>query len=133
TGAATIAGWTNANDFPIVAAAQARAGGARDAFVARLSPAGNSLIFSTYLGGALQDTANGLAVDGSGNTYVTGDTQSPNFPLRGPTQASLRGGTDAFLVEYNSTGALLFSTYYGGSLDDSARAVAVTSDGYAYI
>ncbi|OBZ17574.1 hypothetical protein A7975_06860 [Bacillus sp. FJAT-26390] len=93
-------------------------------FITKLNAAGTALIYSTYLGGSSYDHAQGIAIDASGNAYVTGNTTSTNFPLTsGALQSSLNGGSDA----------LVYSTYYGENGFDSGRAIAVDSSGNAYV
>ena len=83
----------------------------------KLNATGSKLVYSTYLGGSGQDYATGIAVDGSGDAYVTGDTDSTNFPTTpGSLQPVLAGAVQAFVSELNPTGsALVYSTYLGGS------------------
>src|ERR1017187_8262344 len=76
---------------------QSKLAGARNAFVLKLAAAGNSLVYSTYLGGNSSDSGNGIAVDAAGNAYVVGDTTSLNFPASGWQRAN-RGGQDAFVA-----------------------------------
>ena len=85
-----------------------------------------SVTFATYLGGEVQDEGLGVAVDNAGNTYVTGATNSVNFPAT-DTFPPL-GGFDVFVTAFDPTGHLLFSTVLGGSSDDVGTAIAV-SDG----
>ena len=95
---------------------------------------GSALVYSTYLGGSNDDQANGIAVDSSGNAYVTGYTYSTDFPTVNPLQGSLGGGRDAFITKLNPVGsALVYSTYLGGSNDDQANAIAVDPSGNAYV
>ena len=92
-----------------------------DAFVTKLNATGTALVYSTYLGGNGDDYGHGIAVDGSGNAYVTGDTASTNFPTTaGAFQTSYGGGNgDAFVTKLNATGtALVYSTYLGGNGND---------------
>jgi hypothetical protein len=95
------------------------------------------LVYSTYLGGGIDDYGQGIAVDSSGNAYVTGFTNSLNFPTASPFQASQGGGPlffDAFMAKLNSTGtATLYSTYLGGLGDDGAYAIALDNAGNPYI
>src|SRR5207302_11096849 len=79
------------------------------------------LSYSTYLGGAGDDAANAIAVDSSGNAYITGYTGSPNFPLQNPLQSvNGGGGSDVFVAKLNAAGtALIYSTFLGGAGDDS--------------
>ena len=88
-----------------------------DAFVTKLNAAGSALVYSTYLGGSGDDDGNGIAVDSSGNAYVTGYTDSTNFPTANAFQAAFGGGSgDAFVTKLNAAGsALVYSTYLGGS------------------
>lgn len=126
-----IAGLTESNDFPIVDGfGHVRAGG-EDAFVARVSSQGQ-LLYSTYLGGAQDDSARGVDVDFDGNTYVAGVTSSRDFPAS--AGSSYRGGeTDAFLAKITSIGdSLAYSAFVGGSGRDLAEAVAVDGTGRAY-
>jgi uncharacterized protein DUF4214/beta-propeller repeat-containing protein len=132
-GEAVITGYTYSTTFPTASAVQATPGGGRDAFVTKLNAAGNGLIFSTYLGGSGQDSGNGIALDAQGNIYVTGDTASTNFPTRNPFRAANQGQQDVFLAKLSPTGALLYSTYLGGSTDDHASAIAVDSSGSVYL
>ena len=67
--------------------------------MAKLNPAGSALVYSTYLGGSGTDFSNGIAVDASGNAYVTGSTTSTNFPTANPLQATLVGSNDAFVAK----------------------------------
>jgi len=98
------------------------------------------LTYSTYLGGTGNDQGNAIAVDGSGNAYVTGETNSTNFPINfpgGPSipiiQASNGGGGDAFVTKFGPTGAQIYSTYLGGGSDDQGRGIAVDGAGQAYV
>jgi Bacterial Ig-like domain (group 3)/Beta-propeller repeat/FG-GAP-like repeat len=135
-GSAYVTGYTASNDFPTSNAFQAVfGGGGFDAFLTKLTPTGNALVYSTYLGGNGQDLGNNIAVDVTGNAYVIGTTVSTNFPTVKPIQSSLAGGlNNAFVTKFNTTGsALLFSTYLGGGPDygygialDSARNAYVT-------
>jgi len=109
------------------------------AFAAKIGPDG-SVLWATLLAGSQQDEAHAIAVDSAGNAYVTGRTNSLDFPLANPVQA-IRGkiagegnGFDAFLSKISTDGKkLLYSTYLGGSGEDAANAVAVNSTGEAYI
>jgi Beta-propeller repeat len=118
SGNAYVTGSTTSTDFPLKSALQGTYGGDTDAFVTKLNAAGNALVYSTYLGGSQPDGGAYIAVDGGNNAYVTGQTESSPFPTSGATQTALGGGNDAFVAEINSAGALAFSTYLGGSLDE---------------
>jgi uncharacterized protein DUF4214/beta-propeller repeat-containing protein/all-beta uncharacterized protein/parallel beta helix pectate lyase-like protein len=132
---AYITGVTASTDFPILNALQSGFGGHfGDAFITKLSPAG-SPVYSTYLGGTGVDGGTSIAVDGAGNTYVTGATYSPNFPTANAAKASFSGVlSDAFAVKLNASGAALtYSTYLGSSGDDRGYRVTVDASGNAYI
>jgi hypothetical protein len=132
-GNAYIAGSTASADFPTSGGIQSYAG-AGDAFVTKLDPTGSVLVYSTYLGGSAFDEALGIAVDSSGNAYVTGDTASTNFPTANPYQATLSGTQNAFVAKLNAAGNdLLYGTYLGGSGSDIGQAVAVDVSGIVYV
>ena len=134
SGSAVVAGLTSGG-FPVTAGAlQTVYGGLQDAFVARLNPNGQ-LVYATYLGGPAADVATGVALDQSGNTYVTGYTASLRFPTTaGVPQTTYAGGAyDAFVSKLNASGALVYSTLLGGSGNDTASSIAVTSGGGACI
>ena len=96
-----------------------------------------ALVYSTYLGGSGEDFGYGIAIDGSGNAYVTGQTQSTNFPTTaGAFQTTLggAGATNAFIAKLNADGsALVYSTYLGGNYFDEGSAIAVDGSGNAYV
>ncbi len=134
-----ITGFTKSVDFPSRPGAfQTTTQGGQDVFVAKVSPNGSSLLYATFLGGNGTDTGLGIAVDQQGNAYITGRTDSTNFPvLSGAFQLALNGGSgvgDAFAVKLDATGGkLLYSTYLGGTLDDQGNAIAVDKSGNAFI
>lgn len=137
-GSAYVAGSTGSANFPGAASSTIQptlGGGTSDGFVAKFTPAGTGLVYSTYLGGTGSDAVTGLALDPALNTYVVGSTDSSNFPTTAPLQASRNGlGSDAFVAKLNPAGgALAYSTYLGGSGDDIAYAVAVDSAGLTYL
>ena len=106
---------------------------APDAFVAKFDPDGG-LVYATYLGGSGRDSANGVAVDGDGAAYITGDTGSKDFPVVGAFQATPHGFADAFVSKLDPTGAALaYSTYLGGSKGDVAYGIAVDATGGAHV
>ena len=135
TGDAYVTGTATSSNFPTTTGAlQPTYNGDTDAFVTKLNPSGSALLYSTFLGGSGFDAGASIAVDGSNNAYVTGQTSSSAFPTANPTQAALGGANDAFVSELNSTGtALIFSTYLGGSADEDDGgkygAIAVKTDG----
>ncbi|HLX44891.1 MAG TPA: SBBP repeat-containing protein [Bryobacteraceae bacterium] len=132
-GNAYITGSTGSSNFPLVAPAQATFGGGRDAFAAKLNAAGNALVYSTYLGGTNTDLGTAIAIDGSGNAYVAGDTLSANFPVAGGAQNTFGGQTDSFVVKLNSSGARVFSTFLGGAGAEHAGGIAVDASLNVYI
>jgi uncharacterized repeat protein (TIGR01451 family) len=129
-----ITGDTASVNFPTVSGFDSTANGSNDVFVAKLNPTGTALVYSTYLGGSGDDFAHGIAVDASGNAYITGSTESPNFPLMNAAQTTYQGNDDVFVTKLNATGtAILYSTLLGGSDFDSGNAIAVDNSGNAYI
>ncbi len=140
-GAAYVTGWTTSDDFRLSFPLQGRLSGNSDAFVAKLTPDGRHLAYSTYLGGSGADQGHGIAVDQAGAAYITGNTRSDDFPMRGQAVQSQYGGGgerldggDAFVAKIRPKGdALAYSTYLGGSLDDSANAIAVDGTGSASV
>ena len=141
-GSAYVSGFAQAG-FPTTTAAfqPGFGGGPYDAFVTKLGSTGSALVYSTYLGGSGDDEVfGGLAVDASGNAYVTGFTTSANFPTTPGAFQTTFGGAgplgfgDAFVTKLNSTGSMpVFSTYLGGSGDDFGAGIAVDGNGNAYI
>ena len=127
-----VTGLTGSTNFPVAAALQSSLVGYRNAFIARLDSLG-CLIFGTYLGGNGSDSGYGIAVDGSGNVYVAGQTSSFNFPVLNAYQNTNHGQSDAFVTKLYAAGSLAYSTYLGGSGADGAQAIAVDASGNAYI
>ena len=134
SGNAYVTGGTSSSNFPTQNPYQRASAGDRDAFITKLSPSGNILVYSTYLGGSDFDEGRGIAVDGPGNAYVTGITTSSDFPTHNPFQGTRAGELDAFVTKLSSSGnALTYSTYLGGFDDDYVGEIAVDSAGNAYI
>lgn len=134
-GSAYVTGETFSTDFPKVNAFDAVLGGSRDVFVTKFSPSGTALTYSTYLGGTDNDVARCIAVDGSGAAYVTGQTNSFNYPTQNAYDATAGGfGEDAFVTKLSAAGnTLVYSTYLGGSNDDWGYGIAVDGLGNAYV
>ncbi|MFN3480867.1 MAG: SBBP repeat-containing protein, partial [Thermodesulfovibrionales bacterium] len=135
-GNAYVAGSTHSDDFPIKNAYQG-VQWSWDAFVTKLNPSGNGLVYSTYHGGSELDDARAIAVDSYGNAYVAGFTTSTDFLTKNAYQGSKAGGSDAFVIKIDTTqsgaNSLIYSTYLGGSKWDEAYAIAVDSGGNAYV
>jgi hypothetical protein len=134
-GNAYITGQTTSLDFPMQHPLQGTSGAPYDAFVAKIDPSGSTLIYSTYFGGNGDDVGAGIAVDASGQPYVTGHTGSSNFPTTpGAYETAYSGYTDAFVAKFNSSGsALIYSTYLGGNGYDVATGIAIDPLGNAYV
>src|SRR5216684_1733026 len=150
SGNAYVAGDTFSSNFPTHNSLYsfnngAGTNGSDDAFVTELNPMATAFVYSTYLGGSFSDFANGIAVDGSGNAYVTGETLSADFPTTlgsfqptcgtDSTCNAVAGAafSDVFVTKINAGGTLGYSTYLGGSSDDTGIAIAVDSSGSAYV
>jgi hypothetical protein len=138
SGNAYVTGYTVSTDFPCLNQYQTDQG-YDDAFVTKLDPSqsgSSSLLYSTYLGGGSLDYGTGIAVDSSGNAYVTGYTVSTGFPCLNQYQ-TYQGSYDAFvtMLDPSQSGAnsLLYSTYLGGWNDDRGCDIAVDSSGNAYV
>lgn len=137
-GVAYVTGLTTSTDFPTTGGALKPSldGTGSDAFVTALGAAGNGLVYSTYLGGTGDELANGIAVDGNGSVYVTGDTSSTDFPTTtGAFQRTPGGGLyDVFLTRLNPGGAAIaFSTFVGGNGVDRCAALALDGLGNCYL
>jgi hypothetical protein len=153
-GNAFVTGFTDSSNFPTVNALYPTISGSinkktkayyGDAFVAELDASGSNLVFSTYLGGGSLDTATGIALDSSGNVYVTGTTTSTNFPIVNPVAFQLTGSTNltlnqlagtnnAFVAEIGAGGTnLIYSTFLGGFSYDVAEGIAVDAAGSAWV
>jgi hypothetical protein len=140
-GNAYFTGETHANNLPTTPGAAQKnfGGGGEDAFVGKLNPTGSALVYLTYLGGSGSEDSgepdSTIAIDGTGNAYVSGMTQSTDFPTTtGAFQTSLVGTEDAFVTKLNTTGtAFTYSTYLGGTGINYSTGIAVDSAGNAYI
>jgi len=130
-----LTGRTESRDFPTTAAAFSRTyGGAGDAFVCEIDPTATTFVYSTFLGGNRSDSGNAIALDSAKNAYVTGETESPNFPVLTPYQAALKTGGDAFVTKIKAGGAALsYSTFFGGSNLDYGTGIAVDFTGSAHV
>ena len=147
SGDAYVAGWTYSTNFPVTEGAfqavnNAASGEGRNAFVTALNPTGSALLYSTYLGGSNNDNGYGIAVDSSGDAYVTGSTLSDNFPVTQGAFQTTRSPSAIgypFVTKLNSTGsALVYSTFVGDSdttlgAVDSGNAIAVDQFGDAFV
>jgi hypothetical protein len=134
-GNAYVVGNTSSTTFPTtVGAFQTTNAGNFDVFVAKVNPAATGLEYSTLLGGALEDSGFSIAIDPTGHAYVSGRTQSGNFPVTaGSFQTSLGGGFDAFVTKLEPDGSgLVYSTYLGGSGNEDGK-IAIDTAGHAYV
>ncbi len=133
SGEAYVTGATSSSNFPLVAAVRSTLGGSKTAFALKLNATGNTLLFSTYLGGSTYDMGTAIALDATGHAYIAGDTQSADFPVIGAFQSAIGGGFDAFVTKLNSTGTYVYSTFLGGVANEHAGGIAVDSSGAAYV
>jgi hypothetical protein len=151
-GDALVTGMTTSRNFPTTPRALRRRfhsapcssnlspnGPCPDAYAARINPGGTALVYSSYLGGSGMDTGTGIAVDGAGNAYVTGTTASKDFPVtahalqRVYRGSGSPGATTAFVTKLTPGGLLVYSTYLGGTRQDTGAAIAVGRMGEAYV
>lgn len=132
-GAVYLTGFTTSTDLPTTSGAfQLAAGGSSDSFVAKFNADGSALVYSTYLGGDDSDQAWSIAVDSGGSAYITGQTESTNFPV---TPGAFQTGFGRlFVTKLNPGGSdLVYSTYLGGNGFDEAWAIAVDEAGQAFV
>jgi hypothetical protein len=146
-----LTGSTGSADFPVANAYQSTLrAGASDVFLTKLSPAGNSLVYSTFFGGTSPqwlpgnylEVGRALAIDPAGNAYLTGLTDSTQFPVVQPIKATLTPDptadpnsptNDLFLAKFNPAGTPTFSTYLGGNKDDEVYDVVLDAAGNIYL
>ncbi len=139
SGYAYVTGYTGSSYFPTTMGAYdvTYNGGTSDVFVTKLNKSGSALVYSTFLGGGATgpDQGYAIAIDGSGNAYVTGYTYNSDFPVTaGAYDMTYNLGWDAFCTKLNAAGSgLLYSTFLGGTSHEVGRAVAVDGLGYAYV
>lgn len=134
-GNAYVTGRTLSASFPAGAGAfDPTANGSEDVFVTKINASGTGIVFSTFLGGAFYDEGGGIAVDASGNIFVTG-TASSGFPTTAAAfDTTFNGGADVFVAKLNAAGSsLIYSTYIGASNIDAANDLAIDAAGSAYI
>ena len=121
------------SDFPVFNPIQEYAG-KWDVFVSKLNATGQTLLYSTFIGGSENEDATAIAVDASGNAYVAGKTASPNFPTASPWQAMSGGGEDAYVVRLNANATdLVWSSFLGGPLAERVLGLAVDGTGKVHV
>ena len=137
SGNAYVVGETTSTNFPTANAFQPTfGGGLSDAFVTKLNSTGSALVYSTFVGGAIFDAGNAIALDSSGSVYISGRTTSEDFPTVNPIQSTYSGGpfADTYISKINAAGsALVYSTYLGGNDFEAGSSIAVDSSGNAYL
>jgi hypothetical protein len=136
SGNAYVTGYILSSNFPTTAGAfDTTFNGGNDVFVTKLNPSGSGLVYSTFLGGTDDGGGNSIAVDASGNAYVTGSSNSPDFPTTlGAFDTSYNGSLDIFVTKLNSSGSeLIYSTLLGGTYNDSGQSIAVDTNGNTYV
>jgi hypothetical protein len=134
SGCAYVTGLTSSSDFPVQNAVQSDFQGDHDCFITKLSATGDTLVYSTYVGGTGIDTGYSIYVDETGNAYVTGRTQSSNFPTVNAVDETFNGIADCFVLKLSQSGDVLeYSSFIGGSMNDVGHAIVVDSMGSAYV
>ena len=132
-----VAGATNSADFPMVNAYNdtiQNTGGVSDSFIFKLNSTGNGLVYSTFISAENRDVILGIDIDSSGNVYVTGFTDSENFPTLNAFDSTKEYGWDSFLLKLNATGnGLVYSTYVGGGGHDEAWDIVVNDNDEAIV
>ena len=127
-----ICGFTASSDFDISTGAYqtTMTNSYEEAFVLKLNSSGSTLVYGTYIGGSSDDKANDIQIDGSGYAYITGSTESDDFPAStGAYQTSFGGDIDAFLTKFNTSASdIEYSTYIGDSDDDFGYAISLDND-----
>jgi hypothetical protein len=124
-----VAGSTESPDFPTVHAFQTKLGGGSDAFIAKLAPSGDSLIYSSYMGGAQNDLAYSVAIDDAHNAYMTGDT----IPLHGGGANGTPPLVHAFVDKIAPDGSRLYNVLLAGDFQDTGYGIAADNAGDAYV
>jgi hypothetical protein len=136
-GNAYVTGATSSSDFPTTAGAfqtTLKSSHFGNAFVTKLNASGTALVYSTYLGGGGADTSEGIAVDGSGNAYVAGNTWLSDFPTTVGAFQTTPGISNVFVTKLNASGTgLIYSSRFGGNLRDACYGLAVDAAGNAYV
>ncbi len=133
-GSTYLTGNTTSRNFPLKNAIQTQyRGGDTDGFIAKFSPAGTNLVFSTYFGGTGFDYPGVVALDAQGSAYIPVFSSSDDLPTKAAYQSTVAGNTDGYWLALSSTGALLSASYFGGTRYDVINAVAVGSDGDLYL
>jgi hypothetical protein len=132
-----VTGRTFSTDYDVTSGAyQTTKGGGDDVFVTKLNASGSGLVYSTYIGGSDYDKGYAIAVDGSGNSYVTGYADSTDYDVTSGAFQTTHGGgySDVFVTKLNASGSgLVYSTYIGGSSYDYCKGIALDSSGNAYV
>jgi Beta-propeller repeat len=139
SGSVYVAGDTYSTNFPVISGFRTTNAGRQDAFVSKLRFDGAALLWSTYLGGSGDDAAKALSIDAAGGVYLTGGSDSPNFPVVSAPQGTSGGGQDAFVTKLSADGkSLVYSTYLGGSggsvgANELGTGIRVDAAGSAYV
>ncbi|MFW9994536.1 MAG: SBBP repeat-containing protein [Candidatus Odinarchaeota archaeon] len=125
-----LTGYTSSSNFPLLNAYNGTFGGLQDVFVTKMNSAGTGLLYSTFIGGSSFDWGLAIAVDGNDNAYITGTSNSSNFPLKNPYNSTFGAIEDVILLALNSTGnGLVFSTFLGGSNAECGNKIGLSGDG----
>jgi len=137
-----VTGMTASTNFPVLnpfggAYFQGTNAGNYDIFILKFSSSG-LLLWSTYYGGSGQERGHSISIDINGNVFVTGFTQSPNFPILNPFggvyfQGSISGTLNAFILKFTNTGVLLWATYFGGNGMDYGQAITIDGVGNVFV
>ena len=136
-----VTGWTKSQDFPVQSAGEGSynqstfGGGFMDAFILKFQNNGTRL-WASYYGGSGQDQGYGLSTDLQGNLWITGKTDSPNFPTQNTGtffQGTHSGESDAFILKFDNLGVQQWGTYYGGTGSDEGHSISNDADGNAFV
>jgi hypothetical protein len=129
-----VGGWTNSTDFPATLGCDTVLNGTGDAFVAKIYSDGDSLIYGTYLGGSANDVIYSIAVDNESFPYITGYTESSDFPIIHAVDNTFGGTKEAFICKFSIAGiSPLYSTFAGGSGNDQAWSLALDAQNNIYV
>jgi hypothetical protein len=121
SGSAYVTGWTQSPP------------GSTNIFLVKLDVSGSSLIYADYIGGSNNQSPSSIVLDSSNDAFITGNTYSSDFPMLNPYQSSYTGNGDVFITEVSADGALLYSSYLGGSNYQSASGIGLDSTGNIYV